>query len=188
MVVLHLALPNFNQTLDSFRVMIEIWRFSILLGQLHKTWSMTCTLFLFSDSVLQSSGSLSFFKWLPLSSSDRHILAVTDSRLQNSSPTLVSKSCEFLADVLFKDFPAEIFLQRPSVFKVKNIVSYIVCFDNEAQCRKHGWSSGESARLSPMQWGFEPCLAQCRMWVELFVGSLLCFGRFSLGSPVFLLP
>ncbi|KAK3729625.1 hypothetical protein QZH41_017666, partial [Actinostola sp. cb2023] len=64
-----------------------------------------------------SSGTLTFFQWLPLSSSDRHIMAVTDSRLHNCSSTLVAKSCEFLSDVLFKDFPAEIFLQRPSVFK-----------------------------------------------------------------------
>lgn len=62
--------------------------------------------------------SLTFLPWLPLSASDRHILSVTASRLQSRSLSLVSKSCEFLRDVLFKDFPAEIFLHRPSVLQV----------------------------------------------------------------------
>ena len=63
--------------------------------------------------------SLTFLPWLPLSASDRHILSVTASRLQSRSSSLVSKSCEFLRDVLFKDFPAEIFLHRPSVLQVR---------------------------------------------------------------------
>ncbi|KAJ7384922.1 hypothetical protein OS493_018609 [Desmophyllum pertusum] len=67
----------------------------------------------FSDN----KSSLTFVPWLPLSASDRHILSVTASRLQSRSSSLVSKSCEFLRDVLFKDFPAEIFLHRPSVLQ-----------------------------------------------------------------------
>ena len=69
----------------------------------------------FSDS----KSSLTFVPWLSLSASDRHILSVTASRLQSRSFSLVSKSCEFLRNVLFKDFPAEIFLHRPNVLQVK---------------------------------------------------------------------
>lgn len=67
----------------------------------------------------ESKSSLTFVPWLPLSASDRHILSVTASRLQSHNSSLVVKSCEFLRDVLFKDFPAEIFLHRPSVLQVK---------------------------------------------------------------------
>ncbi|XP_048576455.1 rotatin-like isoform X2 [Nematostella vectensis] len=69
------------------------------------------------DTAQLESTALTFFRWMSLSVSDRHVLTATDSRLQSRSPTLVAQSCEFLSDVLFKDFPAEIFLQRPSVFR-----------------------------------------------------------------------
>ena len=79
----------------------------------------------FSDS----KSSLTFVPWLSLSASDRHILSVTASRLQSRSVSLVSKSCEFLRNVLFKDFPAEIFLHRPNVLQVKykNMIYLIKC-------------------------------------------------------------
>jgi len=32
--------------------------------------------------------------------------------------SVVVSVCEFLADVVFQDFPAEVFLQRPSIVKV----------------------------------------------------------------------
>ena len=77
----------------------------------------------FAGSFSGNKSSLTFLPWLPLSASDRHILSVTASRLQSRSSSLVSKSCEFLRDVLFKDFPAEIFLHRPSVLQVmKNLL------------------------------------------------------------------
>ena len=80
----------------------------------------------FSDS----KSSLTFVPWLSLSASDRHILSVTASRLQSRSFSLVSKSCEFLRNVLFKDFPAEIFLHRPHVLQVKyniNMIYLVKC-------------------------------------------------------------
>ena len=80
----------------------------------------------FSDS----KSSLTFVPWLSLSTSDRHILSVTASRLQSCSFSLVSKSCEFLRNVLFKDFPAEIFLHRPNVLQVKyniNMIYLVKC-------------------------------------------------------------
>ncbi|CAH3027837.1 unnamed protein product, partial [Porites evermanni] len=70
-----------------------------------------------SSSKHDSKSSLTFVPWLSLSASDRHILSVTASRLQSRSFSLVSKSCEFLRNVLFKDFPAEIFLHRPNVLQ-----------------------------------------------------------------------
>ena len=57
------------------------------------------------------------FDWVVLTSSDRHILSVTESRLQSHSFSLIAQSCEFLRDVLLQDFPVEIFIQRPNVVK-----------------------------------------------------------------------
>ncbi|XP_068721388.1 rotatin-like isoform X1 [Montipora capricornis] len=70
-----------------------------------------------SRSFNESQSNLTFVPWMPLSTSDRNILSVTASRLQSRSQSLISNSCEFLRDVLFKDFPAEIFLQRPSLLQ-----------------------------------------------------------------------
>ena len=67
----------------------------------------------------KTSSVASVFPWLPLSSSDRQILSATNSRLQSHSIILVARSSEFLCDVLFKDFPPEIFLQRPAIVQVK---------------------------------------------------------------------
>ncbi|RDD47072.1 Rotatin, partial [Trichoplax sp. H2] len=55
------------------------------------------------------------FPWIHLYSSDEHVLATTHSRLRSRDPSLADKSCQFLSDVLFKDFPAEIFIQRPAI-------------------------------------------------------------------------
>ena len=62
------------------------------------------------------------FPWISLADSDRHVLATTNTRLQSNNTSLAKKSCEFLSDVLFKDFPAEIFLQRPSIVMVKYLL------------------------------------------------------------------
>lgn len=42
-----------------------------------------------------------------------------NSSLRSNSPNLVRTTCELLCDVIMQDFPAEIFLQRPSIVKVK---------------------------------------------------------------------
>ena len=73
---------------------------------------------MFAGSFQGSKPHLTFIPWMPLSASDRNILSVTASRLRSHSLSLITKSCEFLRDVLFKDFPAEIFLQRPSLLQV----------------------------------------------------------------------
>ena len=38
--------------------------------------------------------------------------------LQSRESHLLASSCEFLSDVVFHDFPAEIFLQRPNIIRV----------------------------------------------------------------------
>ncbi|WAR12019.1 RTTN-like protein, partial [Mya arenaria] len=54
---------------------------------------------------------MTIFPWLSLTATDRHVLSSTNS------------TCEFLSDVVFQDFPAEIFLQRPNI--VKNLLSLL---------------------------------------------------------------
>ncbi|WAR12025.1 RTTN-like protein, partial [Mya arenaria] len=54
---------------------------------------------------------MTIFPWLSLTPTDRHVISSTNS------------TCEFLSDVVFQDFPAEIFLQRPNI--VKNLLSLL---------------------------------------------------------------
>ncbi|XP_069111957.1 rotatin-like isoform X2 [Argopecten irradians] len=69
------------------------------------------------------SFQLSAFPWLALTPTDRHVIQSTNSSLQSREPHLLASSCEFLSDVVFQDFPAEIFLQRPNI--VKNLLSIL---------------------------------------------------------------
>uniref|UniRef100_H2YG82 Rotatin N-terminal domain-containing protein n=1 Tax=Ciona savignyi TaxID=51511 RepID=H2YG82_CIOSA len=55
------------------------------------------------------------FLWHSLTGTDRHVLASTGASLCSPSPHLVRNACAFLLDVIFRDFPPEIFLQRPSI-------------------------------------------------------------------------
>lgn len=57
----------------------------------------------------------STFPWLPLTTTDRHVLASNESSLRSSNHTLIWNSCELLKAVIMQDFPAEIFLQRPKI-------------------------------------------------------------------------
>ncbi|XP_078688146.1 rotatin-like isoform X1 [Branchiostoma floridae x Branchiostoma belcheri] len=65
----------------------------------------------------------STFPWLSLTPTDRHVLAATNRSLNSGNPQLVTSSCEFLSNVVFFDFPAETFLQRPAI--VKTLVSLL---------------------------------------------------------------
>ncbi|XP_067342147.1 rotatin isoform X3 [Channa argus] len=65
----------------------------------------------------------SVFPWLTLTNTDRHILSSNKSSLRSTNPKLVRTTCELLCDVIMQDFPAEIFLQRPSI--VKNLLSLL---------------------------------------------------------------
>ncbi|XP_040921403.1 rotatin isoform X2 [Toxotes jaculatrix] len=65
----------------------------------------------------------SVFPWLTLTNTDRHILSSSESSLRSNNPKLVRTTCDLLCDVIMKDFPPEIFLQRPSI--VKNLLSLL---------------------------------------------------------------
>ncbi|XP_034562939.1 rotatin isoform X2 [Notolabrus celidotus] len=78
----------------------------------------------------------SVFPWLTLTNTDRHILSSNESSLSSSNPNLVRTTCELLCDVIMQDFPAEIFLQRPSI--VKNLLALL---------RLHGSGKGEASYL-----------------------------------------
>ncbi|XP_060232941.1 rotatin [Meriones unguiculatus] len=57
----------------------------------------------------------SVFPWLPLTTTDRHVLSSNECSLRSSNHTLIWNTCELLKDVIMQDFPAEIFLQRPRI-------------------------------------------------------------------------
>uniref|UniRef100_A0A3B3RUX0 Rotatin N-terminal domain-containing protein n=1 Tax=Paramormyrops kingsleyae TaxID=1676925 RepID=A0A3B3RUX0_9TELE len=63
------------------------------------------------------------FPWLTLTTTDRHILASNESSLQSSNHSLVRTTCDLLQNVIMQDFPAEIFLQRPTI--VQNLLSLL---------------------------------------------------------------
>ncbi|XP_060755970.1 rotatin isoform X2 [Neoarius graeffei] len=67
--------------------------------------------------------TFSVFPWLSLTATDRHILSSNESSLRSNKPDLVRTTCELLRDVIMQDFPAEIFLQRPSI--VQNLVQLL---------------------------------------------------------------
>ncbi|KAM9826967.1 rotatin [Neosynchiropus ocellatus] len=77
----------------------------------------------------------SVFPWLTLTNTDRHILSSNENSLRSSNPNLVWTTCELLCDVIMKDFPAEIFLQRPSI--VQSLLSLL----------RHGLENGEATYL-----------------------------------------
>uniref|UniRef100_A0A673ISU8 Rotatin N-terminal domain-containing protein n=1 Tax=Sinocyclocheilus rhinocerous TaxID=307959 RepID=A0A673ISU8_9TELE len=65
----------------------------------------------------------SVFPWLSLNTTDRHILSSNESSLRSDNHNLVRTTCELLRDVIMQDFPAEIFLQRPST--VQSLLSLL---------------------------------------------------------------
>ncbi|KAK3610373.1 hypothetical protein CHS0354_008649 [Potamilus streckersoni] len=84
--------------------------------------------------ILEGSPScfrMTTFPWLALTSTDRHVIVSTNSSLQSREPPLLISTCEFLSDVVFQDFPAEIFLQRPSI--IKNLVALMATPHQENQ-------------------------------------------------------
>uniref|UniRef100_A0A8C6RDZ2 Rotatin n=1 Tax=Nannospalax galili TaxID=1026970 RepID=A0A8C6RDZ2_NANGA len=65
----------------------------------------------------------SIFPWLPLTTTDRHVLSSSESSLSSSDHRLIWNICELLKDVIMQDFPAEIFLQRPKI--VQSLLSLL---------------------------------------------------------------
>ncbi|CAG5088137.1 Similar to RTTN: Rotatin (Homo sapiens), partial [Cotesia congregata] len=57
--------------------------------------------------------------WQPLVSSDRGVLSAIEEALNNSADIgLIVRTCEFITNVMLQDFPAEVFLQRPSIVTI----------------------------------------------------------------------
>lgn len=60
--------------------------------------------------------------WQPLMSTDRHVLVAVENSLANiADRAQLLNTCSFLTDVMMRDFPAEVFLQRPAIVMVCNI-------------------------------------------------------------------
>lgn len=56
------------------------------------------------------------FQWQPLIEADKQVLCSLENSLKKPlQPSELLHSCEFLTDVLLHDFPAEVFLQRPTI-------------------------------------------------------------------------
>ncbi|KAK1119474.1 hypothetical protein K0M31_013302 [Melipona bicolor] len=54
--------------------------------------------------------------WQPLVTSDRGVLAAVEEALNNTLDTnLILHTCQFITNVMMQDFPAEVFLQRPTI-------------------------------------------------------------------------
>ncbi|KAG8442249.1 hypothetical protein GDO86_011157 [Hymenochirus boettgeri] len=65
----------------------------------------------------------STFPWLPLTTTDKHVLSTNESSLRSNNHNLIWRSCQLLQDVIMQDFPAEIFLQRPKI--VQSLLSLL---------------------------------------------------------------
>ncbi|XP_005373111.1 PREDICTED: rotatin [Chinchilla lanigera] len=86
--------------------------------------------------VNQTAKCLKFstFPWLPLTTTDRHVLSSNESSLRSSNHTLIWNTCELLKDVIMQDFPAEIFLQRPKI--VQSLLSLLkLAFEGDGKHR-----------------------------------------------------
>ncbi|XP_048832883.1 rotatin isoform X2 [Brienomyrus brachyistius] len=70
------------------------------------------------------------FPWLTLTTTDRHILASNESSLQSNNHSQIRTTCDLLQNVIMQDFPAEIFLQRPTI--VQNLLS-LLTLNSEGQ-------------------------------------------------------
>ena len=72
------------------------------------------------------------FSWHSLTGTDKHVLMSTGSSLCSPNPHSVRTACAFLLDVLFRDFPPEIFLQRPAIvqvcFKLQGLIDFVFHF------------------------------------------------------------
>uniref|UniRef100_A0A8C7KYU1 Rotatin n=1 Tax=Oncorhynchus kisutch TaxID=8019 RepID=A0A8C7KYU1_ONCKI len=86
-----------------------------------------------AKGVNNSVGCLKFstFPWLALTTTDQHILSSNESSLRSNNHNLVRTTCELLRDVIMQDFPAEIFLQRPSI--VQNLLSILRLTPGESE-------------------------------------------------------
>lgn len=71
--------------------------------------------------------------WQPLVSTDRHVLIAVEGSLVNTvDRAQLLNTCSFLTDVMMRDFPAEVFLQRPAIVMtfMKLLKSSLISDDN----------------------------------------------------------
>lgn len=68
---------------------------------------------------IKSYLSYYFLCWYPLINTDQHVLESVEGSLQNPpEASALLCTCEFFTDVMLHDFPAEVFLQRPTIVHV----------------------------------------------------------------------
>ncbi|GJQ85225.1 hypothetical protein Trydic_g13065 [Trypoxylus dichotomus] len=80
-----------------------------------------------SDKFLEQTDSyLPYFylSWYSLINTDRHVLESVENSLKNPSEiSSLLHTCEFFSDVMLHDFPAEVFLQRPTIlFELQRLI------------------------------------------------------------------
>lgn len=64
--------------------------------------------------------------WQPLVASDRGVLAAVEDALNNNLDTnLILHTCQFITNVMMQDFPAEVFLQRPTIVYVHKYFNFL---------------------------------------------------------------
>lgn len=57
--------------------------------------------------------------WQPLVTTDIAVLTATEQELNKSNDTkTILNTCQFIMDVMMQDFPAEVFLQRPTIITI----------------------------------------------------------------------
>lgn len=57
--------------------------------------------------------------WQPLVTSDRGVLTAVEEALNNTIDiNHILHTCQFITNVMMQDFPAEVFLQRPTIITV----------------------------------------------------------------------
>lgn len=66
-------------------------------------------------------------KWQFLIEADKQVLQSIEDSLKNPpQPISLLQSADFFSDVLLRDFPAEVFLQRPNIIMVINSIEIVV--------------------------------------------------------------
>ena len=72
---------------------------------------------------------LTILPWQSLTLNDRQVLQQTNSSLCSRNISVVSDYCLFLAEIIFQDFPAEVFIQRPRI--IQSFIGFIsTCNDS----------------------------------------------------------
>ncbi|XP_034951407.1 rotatin [Chelonus insularis] len=78
------------------------------------------------------------FPWQPLVSSDYGVLSAVEETLNssiNTNTNAIIRTCQFISNVMLQDFPAEVFLQRPSIVMILQALLQQCCLTPQnTQC------------------------------------------------------